>query len=77
MLFMIKAVRAVNDNVASMFYNATDGGLVTYFWLGFAVSLFSLMCCFLIMQIHESIIDTEEAKPDLTTYDEESNPNKK
>jgi hypothetical protein len=72
MLFMIKAIRALNDNLAPMFYNATNGGLVPYFWVGFAVSAFSLICCFLIMSIHESVIDTEETQSD-EAHDPESN----
>ena len=62
MLFMVKFVRAVNDNVASVFYNAfkEGGGLVTYFWLGFGISVFSLICCFVIMQIHEKIVGEEK-----------------
>jgi ABC-type bacteriocin/lantibiotic exporter with double-glycine peptidase domain len=58
MLFLVKIVRATNDNVASMFYNAT-GSLVAYFWVGFALSIFSLICVFLVMMIHESVIENE------------------
>jgi hypothetical protein len=58
MLFLVKIVRATNDNVASMYYNAT-GGLVSFFWIGFAISMFSILCTFLVVAIHESVIDTE------------------
>ena len=65
---MVKIVRTTNDNVASMFYEATSGqlepgqisvsSLVMYQWIGFAVCLFSLLCSILLAQIHESVIDS-------------------
>ena len=71
-LFLIKIVRTTNDNVASMFYEATSvnvtpengknvntNSLVTYFWIGFAVCIFSNMCSLILAQIHESVIDNE------------------
>ena len=63
MLFLIKIVRTTNDNVASMFYEATTArsvseveneetisttGLVAYFWIGFAVCIFSMVCSILV-----------------------------
>lgn len=59
MLFLVKIVRATNDNVASMYFNAT-GSLVSYFWIGFALCVFSVLCAILVMTIHESVIDVEE-----------------
>jgi hypothetical protein len=57
MLFLVKIVRTTNDNVASLYYNATNGGLVSYMWVGFAVSIFSLVCSVILAQIHESVIE--------------------
>jgi len=63
----MKIVRTTNDNVASMFYEATAGqlepgqvsasSLVMYQWIGFAVCILSLFCSLLLAQIHESVID--------------------
>ena len=58
LLFLVKIVRTTNDNVASMFYEAVSSGytpeengkevytngLVAYFWVGFAVCIFSTIC---------------------------------
>ena len=69
LLFMQKIVRTSNDNVASMFYEATAGeleegeisanSLVMYAWIGFAVCVFSVLCSLLLGEIHESVIDSE------------------
>jgi heme exporter protein D len=59
MLFLVKLVRAANDNVASMFFNAT-GGLVAYYWLGFAMCCLSMCCVLMLLQIHESVFDAEK-----------------
>ena len=66
---MQKIVRTSNDNVASMFYEATAGqleegeisgnSLVMYAWIGFAVCAFSVLCSLLLGEIHESVIDSE------------------
>lgn len=58
MLFQVKIVRTINDNVASMFYEATAGNLaegevsvsslVTYQYIGFAVCIFSTLCALLL-----------------------------
>jgi len=66
LLFLIKIVRTANDNVASLFYEATAGklepgevsqsSLVTYQWIGFSVCVISTLCCLLLAQIHESVI---------------------
>ena len=63
----MKIVRTTNDNVASMFYEATSGqlepgqvsasSLVMYQWIGFAVCILSTLCSLLLAQIHESVID--------------------
>ena len=67
MLFQVKIVRTINDNVASMFYEATAtnlkegevsvSSLVTYQWIGFAVCCISTLCALLLAQIHESVIE--------------------
>ena len=69
LLFMQKIVRTSNDNVASMFYEATAGdlkegeisqsSLVMYAWIGFAVCVFSTLCSLLLGELHESVIDSE------------------
>lgn len=58
LLFLVKVVRAINDNIASVFYNAT-GSLPAYFWLGFVVSLTSLVSAFYLTTIHESVSETK------------------
>ena len=70
MLFLQKIVRTTNDNVASMFYEATAGNLppgevstsslVMYQWIGFAVCIFSLAASFLLASIHESVIENSQ-----------------
>ena len=72
LLFLVKIVRTTNDNVASMFYETATAyykpedeksvstrALVAYFWIGFAVCIFSTVCSFILAQIHESVIDSE------------------
>lgn len=69
LLFMQKIVRTSNDNVASMFYEATAGdleegqvsgnSLVMYSWIGFAVCVISALCSLLLGELHESVIDNE------------------
>ena len=56
LLFLVKSVRAVNDNVASVFFNAT-GSLTGYFWLGFAVCLGSLVSAYYLTTIHEAVAE--------------------
>lgn len=58
LLFLQKIVRTTNDNVASMFYEATSGNLedgkvaesslVMYQWIGFTVCIISTICAFLL-----------------------------
>lgn len=69
LLFLMKIVRTANDNLASMFYEATSGdlpddqvsqsSLVMYQWIGFAVCLLSVLCSMLLAQIHESVIENQ------------------
>ena len=59
LLFFQKVVRTTNDNVASIFYEATSGGveegeiavhsLVMYQWIGFAVCVLSVFCSILLV----------------------------
>ena len=50
MLFLTKAVRAVNDNCAPIIYNQV--GLINFFMLGFAISMFSVVCALALAYIH-------------------------
>jgi hypothetical protein len=56
MLFLVKSVRAANDNLAPMFYNSTKS-LAGYFWVGLAISVFSFFCSFYLIEIHELVIE--------------------
>jgi hypothetical protein len=51
----------VNDNVAPMFYNATQS-LTAYFWVGFMLTLFSLGCSYFLINLHEAVIETAQNK---------------
>ena len=69
LLFMQKMVRTTNDNVASMFYEATAGdledgeisvnSLVMYQWIGFTVCVLSTLCSLLLAELHESVIEND------------------
>ena len=39
--------------------SVSSRALVAYFWIGFAVCIFSTVCSFILAQIHESVIDSE------------------
>ena len=56
MLFLVKIVRTLNDNFASVFFNAI--GLISYFWVGFVMCIFSVFCSYVLIQIHESVIES-------------------
>ncbi|CDW88287.1 major facilitator superfamily domain-containing protein 1 [Stylonychia lemnae] len=60
LLFMVKIVRAINDNVASVYFNAT-GSLASYFWIGFVVCLGSLISAFYLTTIHESVCESTQS----------------
>ena len=55
-LFLVKVVRAANDNFASMFYNATDS-LSAFFWVGFALSIVSFVSGYYLTGIHEAVVE--------------------
>ena len=69
-LFLVKTVRAINDNVASMFYeahskdytpedgkNVSTDSLLAYFKIGFVICIFSNVCSLILTTIHMSVID--------------------
>jgi hypothetical protein len=60
MLFLVKIVRTLNDNFASVFFNTI--GLITYFWVGFVMCMFSVFCSYVLIQIHESVIEAPDPK---------------
>jgi len=62
MLFQVKLIRAVNDNLASVVYNAS-GDLTTFFYVGLAVSGFSILCTVGLMQIHKAVIESGGMRP--------------
>ena len=43
LLFMVKAVRAINDNMASIIYNKSKS-LERFFWVGLITCIFSFVC---------------------------------
>lgn len=51
MLFMMKMVRAINDNTASLIYNEYHS-LQPVFWIGLAVCFASLVSTVALVQIH-------------------------
>jgi len=56
MLFLLKSIRAINDNIAPIFFN-TFQALSPYFWIGFVISLASLISIYYLIEIHELIFD--------------------
>ena len=57
---MVKIVRAINDNIASVYYNAT-GSLASYFWIGFMICLGSFISGFYLSTIHESVSESTQS----------------
>lgn len=53
MLFLVKIVRTINDNVASHFYN--QYGLENYQWVGFSVCIISLLFAVILTRLEHSI----------------------
>ena len=53
---MVKFVRAANDNFASMIYNATES-LEFFFWIGFLVTVASLLSSYYLTLIHEAVVE--------------------
>lgn len=56
MLFQVKMVRALNDNSASIVYNAS-GELTEFFYVGLAISIFSMISGIGMMQLHKVVIE--------------------
>jgi hypothetical protein len=61
LLFMVKLVRAINDNTASIVYNRSHT-LETFFWIGLAICVFSLGCAILLTWIHARVIEAKVQK---------------
>ena len=64
LLFLVKVIRALNDNLASIFFNTTKS-ISSYFWLGFCLCLLSLVSAYYVTTIHEAVIENnlkEKAK---------------
>lgn len=67
LLFLVKVVRAINDNLASIFYNTTQS-LPSFFWLGFSLCLGSLISAYYLTTIHVEVIENnlkDKVKDDL------------
>ena len=58
---MVKAARAINDNIASMVYNHYND-LETFFWIGLIVSGFSFVCVLALTELHNYYIDSNARK---------------
>lgn len=56
LLFLVKFVRAANDNFASIFYNSFHS-LAAYFWIGFIICVLSFICSVYLTNLHEKVID--------------------
>ena len=57
LLFLVKMVRAVNDNVASIIYNYYHD-LQEFFEIGLVVCIFSFFCSIVLTQIHSRMIES-------------------
>jgi hypothetical protein len=58
LLFMVKIVRAINDNTASIIYNHSHS-LETFFWLGLTICIFSFICSIILTSIHSRVIEAK------------------
>ena len=58
LLFMVKIVRAINDNSASIIYNHSHS-LETFFWLGLTICIFSFICSIILTSIHSRVIEAK------------------
>ncbi len=73
LLFFVKVVRAANDNFASMFYNATHS-IEAFFWIGFAVTVASLLSAYYLMLIHEAVVEATNANKEKEKNEKERVP---
>lgn len=55
-------VRALNDNLASIIYNAS-GELTEFFYVGLAISVFSMFSGIGMMHIHRLVIEKSGSRP--------------
>ena len=58
LLFQIKMVRALSDNLASIVYNSTRD-ITSFFYVGLGVSAFSSVCTVVLMHIHKTVIESQ------------------
>jgi ABC-type bacteriocin/lantibiotic exporter with double-glycine peptidase domain len=72
-MFLIKVVRALNDNFAPMFYNATHS-ISAFFWIGFAVTVASLVSSYYLTVIHEAVVDATNIIKEKEKADKEKMP---
>jgi uncharacterized membrane protein (DUF485 family) len=63
LLFLVKVVRAINDNVASIIYNYYDD-LQEFFEIGLVVCIASFICTIVLTQIHVKMIESNQQKVD-------------
>ena len=61
LLFQVKMVRALNDNVASIVYNNSNGDITKFFYIGFGMCIFSTICTLILMQIHRAAFENGNA----------------
>lgn len=73
LLFMVKLVRAINDNIASMVYNHYQN-LEIFFKMGQCVCIFSMLAAIVLIEIHYFYIESgkhkQEGKKDKERKDE-------
>lgn len=58
LLFLVKMIRAINDNIASMIYNYYND-LEQFFWIGLMVCVFSFICAIILTEIHVYYIESK------------------
>ena len=49
--------------MASVFYN--EVGLLPYFWIGVGVSAFSVLAAFVLISLHESVMEAENSNKEV------------
>ena len=62
LLFMVKLVRAINDNIASMVYNHYQN-LEIFFQMGQCVCVFSMIAAIVLIEIHYYYMESGKNKP--------------
>eukprot|EP00347_Sterkiella_histriomuscorum_P006367 403353031 len=61
LLFLVKVVRALNDNLASVYFNQTQN-LASYFWVGTFMCIVSLISSYFVGTLHKEIIENNLMK---------------